>query len=278
MMIPDILYLAEFLKNTSGLVISTDKSYLIESRLSPVAQRHGCAGLPELIGKLKRASSEELKRDVLEAMTTNETSFFRDITPFESMKTGILPALLKARESSKRLRILCAAASTGQEPYSLAILLKELGQALQGWTTEIVATDIDTSVLAKARKGVYTKFEVQRGLPVALLVKYFDQQGPDAWQIKPDVRALVDFRHANILHAQPSWGIFDVVFCRNVLIYFDPATKAAVLARLARHLTDDGALFLGGAETVFGISDKFILSPGTRGLYVKNVKPAMLAA
>lgn len=276
----DIPFLAGFLKNTSGLIVSGDKSYLIESRLSPVAQKHGCqGGLSELINRLKTLPSEELKRDVIEAMTTNETSFFRDTTPFDIMKAKIIPALIKARESNKRLRILCAASSTGQEPYSLAMLLREMAPSLQGWNTEIVATDIDTCVLARARQGLFSKFEVQRGLPVSFLVKYFDQQGPDAYQLKADVRKLVDFRHTNLLNEQPTWGTFDVIFCRNVLIYFDPATKGTVLARLARHLADDGSLFLGGAETVLGITDKFMLSPGARGLYVKPAKrPAALAA
>ena len=276
---PDITYLAEFLKSTSGLIISVDKGYLVESRLAPVATKHGCGNVADLVGRLKTFPPEALKRDVLEAMTTNETSFFRDNTPFEGLKTRTLPPLLKARASSRRLRILCAASSTGQEPYSIAMMLRELGPIVQGWNLEIVATDIDTNVIARAGKGVYTKFEVQRGLPITMLVKYFDQLGPDAWQIKSTVRDLVDFRFANILHEQPAWGTFDVIFCRNVLIYFDPATKAAVLARLAKHLADDGTLFLGGAETVIGISDKFNLSPGTRGMYSKTPKrlPALAA-
>jgi chemotaxis protein methyltransferase CheR len=268
----DMPYLAEFLKTGSGLIISGDKGYLVESRLAPVAAKHGCASVADLVGRLKTFPGDALKRDVLEAMTTNETSFFRDGTPFDVLKTRLLPALAKARAAGRKLRILCAAASTGQEPYSIAMLVRETGALLQGWNVEIVATDIDTCVLARAAKGVYSKFEVQRGLPIAMLVKHFDQLGPDAWQVKEPLRKLIDFRHANILNDQPGWGTFDVIFCRNVLIYFDPATKAAVLSRLARHLADDGALFLGGAETVLGITEQFNLSPGVRGLYVKTPK------
>ncbi len=283
----DLVPLAAFLKAGSGLIISSDKSYLVESRLSPVATKHGLSSVAELIGRLKAFPSETLKRDVLEAMTTNETSFFRDGTPFEALKTKVLPALVKARQANRRLRILCAATSTGQEPYSIAMLLQELqgpqgqallGQSLQGWTLDIVATDIDTGVLARAEGGVYSKFEVQRGLPITHLVKYFDQLGPDAWRVKPTVRNTVTFRQANLLQDQPGLGAFDVIFCRNVLIYFDPETKGAVLARLAKHLADDGSLFLGGAETVIGITDRFTLSPGTRGMYVKTPPRASAAA
>ncbi len=264
----DLATLAAFLKAGSGLIISSDKSYLVESRLASVA---------DLIGRLKIFPPENLKRDVLEAMTTNETSFFRDGTPFEALRTKILPSLIKSRQTSRRIHILCAAASTGQEPYSIALLLQEFQQALQGWTLDIVATDIDTAVLARAQKGVYSKFEVQRGLPVTHLVKNFDQLSDDAWQIKPAVRNLVSFRQTNLLQDQPTWGTFDVIFCWNVLIYFDPATKSAMLGRLANHLADDGVLFLGGAETVIGITEKFILSPGMRGTYMKAAARALAA-
>lgn len=272
----DMAFLAAFLKAGSGLILAGDKSYLVESRLQPVAVRHRCGTVTELIDRLKVFPPEGLKRDVLEAMTTNETSFFRDSSPFEALKSKVLPTLIKARQTTRRLRILCAAASTGQEPYSIAMLLREFAPGLEGWRLEITGTDIDTAVLARAEAGSYSKFEVQRGLPVTMLVKHFEQLDDDAWRIKPHVRDLVTFRTANLLQDQPGLGLFDVIFCRNVLIYFDPATKAAVLGRLSNHLAEDGALFLGGAETVIGISDKFALAAGTRGVYVKA--PARKAA
>ena len=209
-------------------------------------------------------------------MTTNESFFFRDKIPFEHFRDTIMPALLAARAREKRIRIWCAACATGQEPYSLAMTLKGFGAALAGWKVEILATDISNEVLAKAKAGVYNQFEVQRGLPIQSLVKFFSQVG-EAWQIAPEIRGMVLFRPLNLLNDFSSLGSFDLVFCRNVLIYFDQDTKISVLNRIARQMPSDGYLVLGAAETVVGLTDAFKPMPDKRGLYVPNipaVKPA----
>jgi len=273
----DYDYLRRLLKERSGLVLAADKQYLVESRLLPVARRAGVAGLGDLVQKLKGPQAEPLVVEVVEAMTTNESFFFRDKIPFEHFRGSIMPALLAARAAQRRIRIWCAAASTGQEPYSLAMALKEMTGSIAGWRIEIVATDLSNEVLEKARAGIYSQFEVQRGLPIQLLVKYFSQIG-DTWQIAPDIRAMVQYRALNLLADFSHLGTFDVVFCRNVLIYFDQATKTAVLDRIARITDRGGYLVLGAAETVVGLTESFRPLADRRGLYVPNVavpKPAL---
>ena len=179
-----------------------------------------------------------------------------------------MPALMAAREGSRRIRIWCSAASTGQEPYSLAISLKEMGKELKGWRVEILATDISNEVLEKAKAGIYTQFEVQRGLPALMLIKYFAQVG-ESWQIAPEIRGMVKFMSLNLLDDFSHLGHFDLVFCRNVLIYFDQPTKTAVLDRVADVTERDGYLVLGGAETVVGLTSRFKLIADKRGLYVQ---------
>jgi chemotaxis protein methyltransferase CheR len=262
-------YLRKLLKERSGLVLSAEKQYLVESRLLPVARKAGAAGLSQLVQMLKGPASERLIVEVVEAMMTNESFFFRDKMPFEHFRQAIMPALLAARAARRRIRIWSAAASTGQEPYSLAMALKEMGAAIEGWRIEIVATDLSAEVLEKARTGLYSQFEVQRGLPIQLLLKYFTKVG-EAWQIAPDIRAMVHYRQLNLLSDFSHLGHFDVVFCRNVLIYFDQATKCAVLDRVARNTERDGYLLLGAAETVVGLSDSFRPLPDRRGLYAPN--------
>jgi chemotaxis protein methyltransferase CheR len=210
---------------------------------------------------------------VVEAMTTNESFFFRDKLPFEHFRDVVMPALLAARAPEKRIRIWCAAAATGQEPYSLAMALKDMGGKLAGWTIEMIGTDISTAALEKAKAGLYSQFEVQRGLPIQSLVKYFTQIG-DLWQISPEIRAMVDFRHFNLLQEFGGLGMFDVVFCRNVLIYFDQDTKTAVLNRIARVMREDAYLMLGAAETVVGLTTALKPMHEYRGVYVPNHTPA----
>jgi chemotaxis protein methyltransferase CheR len=236
----------------------------------PVARRAGLAGLGDLVQKLKGPQAEPLVVEVVEAMTTNESFFFRDKIPFEHFRASIMPALLAARAAHRRIRIWCAAASTGQEPYSLAMALKEMTGSIAGWRIEIIATDLSNEVLEKARAGIYSQFEVQRGLPIQLLVKYFSQIG-DTWQIAPDIRAMVQYRALNLLADFSHLGTFDLVFCRNVLIYFDQATKTAVLDRIARITDRGGYLVLGAAETVVGLTESFKPLADRRGLYVPNV-------
>lgn len=262
---PDYEYLRKLLKDHSGLDLSADKQYLIESRLLPLSRKCGLPDIAELVQKMKGGSSS-LIAQVVEAMTTNETFFFRDKVPFDHFRDSIVPEIMKARASRKSIRIWCAAGSTGQEPYSLAMCLKEMGAALNGWRVEIIATDLSQEVLEKSKAGIYSQFEVQRGLPIQLLVKYFKQNG-EFWQIGADVRAMVQHRQLNLLHDFSQLGTFDVIFCRNVLIYFDQDTKINIFGRLARAMEQDGFLVLGAAETVVGLTDVFKPFPDKRGLY-----------
>ena len=272
----DYDYLRKLLKERSGLMLSSDKQYLVESRLTPLARKAGVATLSDLVAKLK-GGNEKLVVDVVEAMTTNESFFFRDKIPFDHFRDTIMPSLLVSRAKEKRVRIWCAAASTGQEPYSLAMCLKEMKDKLSGWRVEIIGTDLSLEVLEKAKAGVYSQFEVQRGLPIQLLVKYFTQVG-DCWQLSPEIKAMVQFRPFNLLNDFGPLGMFDLVFCRNVLIYFDQESKVGVLDRLARQIEHDGYLLLGAAETVVGLTDRFKPHPDRRGLYMPNAKPVSAAA
>jgi chemotaxis protein methyltransferase CheR len=265
----DYDYLRKLLKERSGLVLSADKQYLVESRLLPLARKVGAPHLSDLVVKLKAPGAEPLIVDVVEAMTTNESFFFRDKIPFEHFREHMLPSLLKARAAQRRIRIWCAAASTGQEPYSLAMLLKEMAPQVAGWRVEIIATDLSNEVLEKARAGLYSQFEVQRGLPIQLLMKYFTQAG-ETWQISPEIKAMVQYRPLNLLADFTHLGTFDIVFCRNVLIYFDQETKIGVLERLARLTEQDGFLVLGAAETVVGLTEVFKPLLDRRGLYAPN--------
>jgi chemotaxis protein methyltransferase CheR len=262
---PDYEYLRKVLKDRSGLDLSADKQYLIESRLLPLSRKAGLSGIGELVQKMKGGSTS-VSDQVVEAMTTNETFFFRDKVPFDHFRGSIMPELLQARAARKSIRIWCAAGSTGQEPYSLAMCLKEMGAALAGWRVEIIATDLSQEVLEKSRAGIYSQFEVQRGLPIQMLVKYFKQTG-ELWQINADIRAMVQHRQLNLLHDFSQLGVFDVIFCRNVLIYFDQDTKINIFNRLAKTTEPDGFLVLGAAETVVGLTDVFKPYPERRGLY-----------
>jgi chemotaxis protein methyltransferase CheR len=265
----DFDYLRRHLKERSGLVLAAEKQYLAESRLLPVARRHGMSTLAELIDRLKTRAHPTLAGEVVDAMMTNETFFFRDKIPFDHARDTVLPALLAARAREKRIRIWCTAASTGQEPYSLAMILKGMGAALDGFRVDILATDLVADVIERAKAGIYSQFEVQRGLPIQLLLKHFTQVG-EMWQIAPDLRAMVQFRPLNLLSDFTPLGRFDLVFCRNVLIYFDQAAKSQLLERIARQMPDDGYLVLGAAETVIGLTDRFKPVAEKRGLYAPN--------
>ena len=271
----DYEFLRKFLKERSGLDLSPDKQYLVESRLIPLARRAGLPGIAEIVQKMK-GGSEPLISDVVEAMTTNETFFFRDKLPFENLRETIIPMMLQARASRRVLRIWCAASSSGQEPYSIAMCLKEMGSALAGWRIEILATDLSRGVLEKSKAGIFSQFEVQRGLPIQMLVTHFTQVG-ELWQLNADIRAMVQHRQLNLLQDFSHLGTFDVIFCRNVLIYFDQDTKAGIFDRLARAIEPDGVLTLGAAESVVGISDAFKPFPERRGLYRPNAARAVRA-
>jgi chemotaxis protein methyltransferase CheR len=266
---PDYEYLRKVLRDRSGLDLSADKQYLIESRLLPLSRKASLSGISELVQKMKGGSAS-ITDQVVEAMTTNETFFFRDKVPFDHFRDAIMPEILQARAGRKSIRIWCAAASTGQEPYSLAMCLKEMSAAITGWRIEIIATDLSQEVLEKSKAGIYSQFEVQRGLPIQMLVKYFKQIG-ELWQINPDIRAMVQHRQLNLLHDFSQLGVFDVIFCRNVLIYFDQDTKINIFNRLAKASEPDGFLALGAAETVVGLTDVFKPHPEWRGLYRPNI-------
>jgi len=272
----DFEFLCRLLKDRSGLILTRDKAYLLESRLLPVARKRNMKSLDELIVGLRQRPDNDLIRVVVEAMTTNESFFFRDIKPFEQFRNFVLPQLLRSRAAKKSIRIWSAACSSGQEPYSLAMILSEEKDKLAGWQFEIVATDLSNDILEKAQAGAYSQFEVQRGLPIQLLVKYFKQNG-ERWHIDPALRGAVKFRTLNLLDDFTTLGQFDVVFCRNVLIYFDQPTKTLVLERMARLLPHDGYLYLGGAETVIGVTDKFQSLTEQRGIYCPVLTASAMA-
>jgi chemotaxis protein methyltransferase CheR len=266
----DYDYLRKCLKQRSGLVLTADKQYLVESRLLPLARKAGLVNLTALVNQLKRGD-EAMMTAVVEAMATNESFFFRDKVPFYHFTSIIVPALLAARRSTRTIRIWCAAASTGQEPYSLGMCLKEMEGDLAGWRIELLASDLSGQALEKAREGLYSQFEVQRGLPIQFLVRYF-KQTRELWQIAPEIRAMVKFRQLNLLSDFSHLGIFDLIFCRNVLIYFDPHTKVDVLDRLASATASDGYLVLGAAETVVGLTEGFKVVGEKHGLYAPNAR------
>jgi chemotaxis protein methyltransferase CheR len=249
--------LRNYLCRTAGISLDAEKAYLAESRLQPIMQRLGLADLDGLVAKVVSGYEPALAREVIDAMTTNETFFFRDRTPFDNFRKIALPAMLEARRDVGRIRIWCAACSSGQEPYSLAMILDEETPKLTGWEIEIVATDLSHNVINSAREGLYTQFEVQRGLPIGQLLRYFSQEG-DRWRINQHLRSRIRFEQFNLLSDYGELGRFDIIFCRNVLIYFDVPTKQAVLEKMARVLAPDGYLFMGAAETVVGLTDAFV--------------------
>jgi chemotaxis protein methyltransferase CheR len=266
--------ISAMLRARSGLVIGPDKLYLLETRLAALMRRDGFCDLTALADKLRPGNA--LEREVVEAMTTNESLFFRDTKPFDALRLRILPRLHAARPPGAKLRIWSAAASTGQEAYSIAMVAAEMGAALGGRRIEIVGTDIAREPLQRARDGIFSQFEIQRGLPMQMLVKYFTKLDGQ-WQIKPALRAAVEFREWNLLADLRALGQFDVVFCRNVLIYFDPPTKTRVLDALARQVAADGVLFLGGAESLLGLSRAFQATPGEPSGYAPTAALARVA-
>ncbi|MHA6289042.1 CheR family methyltransferase [Maricaulis sp. CAU 1757] len=264
--VEDIKYVAAEAYKRSGLVLSVDKGYLLESRLAPLARAEGYPSIEALIGAARRDTSGRILWSITEALATHETFFFRDNTPFDLFKQEVLPVLSRARGRTGSIRIWCAACSSGQEPYSLAMILEEERARLGNMRFEIVATDMAGRVLEKAKAGVYSQFEVQRGLPIQRLVQHFDQTG-DQWRIKPHLRSMVTFKKQNLLENFAGMGTFDLIFCRNVLIYFDADTKKKILARLATQTASDGYLVMGAAETVVGLSRDYTPVEGKRGLY-----------
>jgi chemotaxis protein methyltransferase CheR len=272
----DYAYLCQLLHRHSGLALGAGKEYLVQSRLAPVAASLGHAGLPSLVASLRAFPASREVRMVCEAMTTNESLFFRDGAPFEMLRERVIPELMRTRQHTRKLRIWSAAASTGQEPYSVAMTLAGI-PALAGWRVEIIATDYSAAALERARAGVFTHFEVQRGLPIQMLMKHFTREGDD-WRISAAMRQAVSYRECNLLEPFAHLGSFDLVMCRNVLIYFDLPTKRRVLDRMAAQLAPDGTLFLGAAETVLGVTESFERVAGASTSMYRPVAAALAAA
>ncbi len=252
----DYQYLSKFLIESSGLALGEGKEYLLEARVTPLSQSFGFSDVAELISKLRRGRDVRISTAVTESMTTNETSFFRDKTPFEEIKATLLPALIEKRRALQKLRIWCAAASTGQEIYSLLMLMEDSFPELKSWRIEVVGTDIAQSMLNRSQEAVYSQFEVQRGLPTPLLIKHFEQV-TQGWRIKDTLRNRVKWQQLNLLSEFAHLGPFDMILCRNVLIYFEVAHKRDVLERMRNILSRDGYLMLGAAESIVGITDQF---------------------
>ncbi len=259
-------FLARWLKERTGLVVGAERFYLLESRIAPVARRYQLGDLDAVAEALRQGRAGDFAVDVVDAMMTGESAFFRDGKPFDEFRSAILPGLLAARAAERCLRIWSAGCAAGQEPYSLAMILAEVADGLAGWRIEVVATDVSRELIGRAREGLYTQFEVQRGLPIRALLHHFSQEG-DRWRIAEGLRGRVELREFNLLADPTALGRFDVVFCRNVLLYLEPAVKTAVLDRIARLLPPDGVLYLGASETVLGASDRFAPLPGQRGVY-----------
>ena len=266
-------YIRQLVLARSAIVLEAGKEYLVESRLAPLAKVHGFASLDDFADAMAVAAFGTMHRQTVEAMTTNETSFFRDIHPFEALKKTLIPEVLARKASSRQLNIWCAAASSGQEPYSVAMLLREHFPELASWKITFIATDLSNAVLAKARSGRYGQLEVNRGLPAPLMVKYFTKDGTE-WVIRDDIRNMIDFRELNLIEKWPLMPVFDIVMIRNVLIYFDIATKKQILKNIRGVMSPNGILMLGGAETTMGLDDQFERVQVDKGVAYRQVGAA----
>ncbi|MBI5428099.1 MAG: protein-glutamate O-methyltransferase CheR [Nitrospinae bacterium] len=253
---PDFDFIRKLIHERSAIVIEPGKEYLVEARLQPLAQREGFPSIQELVAKLRSDRFNCLHQKVVDAMTTNETSFFRDVHPFETMRKIIVPEIMAKRAGLRELNVWCGASSSGQEPYTIAMLLRENFPELAKWKVVFMASDISQEMLTRSRNGMYSQLEINRGLPAAYLVKYFQRVGME-WQIKEDLRKTIDFREINLCGAWPHIPKLDIIFMRNVLIYFDVNTKKTILGKIRQLLKPDGYLFLGAAETTLNLDDNF---------------------
>jgi chemotaxis protein methyltransferase CheR len=262
----DFQFVRDFVYQQAAIVMEDSKAYLVESRLQPVARREGFASLPDMITKLRSQPVDTLRWSVVEAMTTNETYFFRDVHPFNILKQIVLPDLLRRRAAQRHVNIWCAAAASGQEPYTILMVLREHFPELSSWKINLIASDISREMINRCREGCYSQLEVNRGLPAPLLLKYFQKIGT-AWQIKDELRGLIDFRQINLAQPWPPLPPIDIVFMRNVLIYFDIETKRSIIRRVRNLMKPDSYLILGGAETTFNIDDHFKRVQVDNGVY-----------
>jgi chemotaxis protein methyltransferase CheR len=256
----DFDFVQQLVRSRSAIVLEAGKEYLLDARLGPLARASGLGSVAALVADIRSQRRGDLAEAVVEAMTTNETSFFRDVTPFQVLEKELLPAMLDARRRTRRLRIWCGACSSGQEPYSIAMMLLEAFPELEGWEVTIEATDINRKMIERTNDGTYSQLEVNRGLRAPLLLRYFDRKGIK-FRVKPKLQAMVAARYMNLVEPWGARGPYDLVFLRNVLIYFDAETKRQVLDRLARVLDPSGYLFLGGAETTVGVHERFERTP-----------------
>jgi chemotaxis protein methyltransferase CheR len=255
----DFDYVRTLVRERSGIVLDT-RQYLVESRLTALARREGFVSPEEVVARLQERRFSDLSRKVIEAMTTHETAFFRDLHPFEALRTSVLPKVLGRRVTERRLNIWCAACSSGQEPYSIAMLLRENFPSLAKWQTSLIASDISGRVLSRAQEGRFSEMEVKRGLSPAMLAKHFEPVGTE-WRIRESIRKMVEFREMNLTGRWLPMPDLDVIFMRNVLIYFDVETKRSILGKVGALLKPDGYLFLGGAETTVYLDDAFVRLP-----------------
>ena len=263
----DFQYICKIVKEKSGISLSEDKGYLVESRLLPIVRKNDMTTISDIVAKLRTSNNPDLLKDIVEAMTTNETSFFRDVKPFDILKDTVIPRIIE-HNTTKDVSIWSAACSTGQEAYSVAITLEEDNLRMGTYNKSILGTDIDTTILKKAEEAVYSQFEVQRGLPIMLLMKYFVQQESygEKWELKDDIKKYVKFRYLNLLDSFPL-DKHDIIYCRNVLIYFEADIKSQILNKLADCLKPHGVLFLGSSETITGLTDKLVQHEGINGLF-----------
>ena len=253
----DFEFIRDLVRARSAIVLEDNKSYLVEARLELLTKKISIDSLSELIKSVRIEPNGTLAQQVINAMTTNETSFFRDIHPFELLKKSIIPKLIQAKQKEKSIKIWCGAASSGQEPYTIAMLIKEhFAKELDGWKINIVATDLSTDILRKAKSGLYTQLEVNRGLPATFLIKYFQKKGLE-WEIKEEVRSLIDFKSMNLIGSWLPMSGIDIVFLRNVLIYFDMETKSKIINKISKILQPEGCLFLGATETMLNLKVPF---------------------
>jgi chemotaxis protein methyltransferase CheR len=267
----DFQFFARILKQRSGLVLTEDKAYLIETRLLPIARSQGLQEVSQLCALIRSKPNEGLMTEIVEAMMTNESSFFRDIKPYEALRKIVFPHIME-QQANKTMRIWSAACSTGQEPYSTAISIQEELGKMPGWKFELMATDLARKVVDKAELGIYSQFEAQRGLPIKMLVKYFHSRPDTTWQVKDNIRSMVNFSTQNLLEDYSALGKFDIVFLRNVLIYFDDATRAQITEKMSRVLNSHGVLILGSTETLIDPNGRFKPLDDFRGAFILNHK------
>ena len=267
----DFKYISDFIKKEAGIVLAPGKEYLVENRLTMLAMTLKIENIEKLITKLREENSDNLKQKVVDALTTNETSFFRDKHPFESLKSSILPEIIKKRAAIRQLNIWCAASSSGQEPYTLAMVLDQI-PVLKGWKINFIASDISEEMLERCRQGIYTQLEVGRGLPPNLLPRYFSRH-KNCWQIKPELRGMIDFRIFNLCKQWPFMVNMDIIFLRHVLVYFNELTKREILGKVRKLLKPDGYLFVGSGDNPENLDKKFVRTEFSTSACYKLISP-----